>query len=82
MKRLIVKLMFAWLLLLGQPGALFADYVMMCTFFENPEAKVFNVSNEGDITYSYSLTVTNGTSPESLVFSNNESWGLGRKRLL
>ena len=66
----------AWLFLWAQPCLLFSDYVMMCTFFENPEARVFNVSDEGSINYEYSLTVTQGASPESLVFSRNGKCGL------
>ncbi len=74
MKRLTVTICIAWLLLMGQPGILFADYVMMCTFFQNPVARIYKVSDEGDITLDYPLEV--GGNPRSLRFAPNGHWGL------
>ena len=76
MKKNSVKTMLlGWLLLLlGQPSPLFSDYTMMCTFFSNPEARVFKVSDEGAITFDYNINV--GGYPTSLEFSPNGRWGL------
>ncbi len=74
MRRLTITICIAWLLLMGQPGALFADYVMMCTFFQNPVARIYKVSDEGDISLNYTLTV--GGYPLSIRFAPNGRWGL------
>ena len=74
MKRSTITMLIAWLLLMGQPGIIFADYVMMCTFFQNPEARVFKVSDDGDISLDYSLEV--GGYPLSIEFAPNGKWGL------
>ena len=53
-----------------------ADYIMMCTFFGGPTAKVFNISDDGDITFSYSIDVTQGGEPLALELAPNGRWGL------
>jgi len=64
-----------WLsLILGQPYLCFCDYIMMCTFFGNPVAKVFRMTEDGDILTSGSIEI--GGNPESLVFSPDGHWGL------
>ncbi len=74
MRNVLMTICIAWLLFTGQPGVLFADYVMMCTFFQNPVAKVYKVSDEGNITLNYPLEV--GGNPRSLRFAPNGRWGL------
>jgi WD40 repeat protein len=56
------------------PLSLLPDNVMMCTFFQNPVARVYKVSDEGDITFDYNLTV--GGNPRSLCFAPNGKWGM------
>ena len=64
-----------WLsLLMGQPYLCFCDYIMMCTFFGSPVAKVFKMTEDGDISTSCSIEI--GGNPESLVFSPDGHWGL------
>jgi len=69
---IIYIIIFCLALILVQPA--FSDYILMCTFFTNPVAKIFKLSDEGDISFLYSLEV--GGNPESLVFSPNGHWGL------
>jgi len=76
MKQLLISMTIVWLLLLGQPDILFADYTMMCTYFENPVAYIYKVSDEGDISFWYKMTVTPGGEPDSIVFSPNGHWGM------
>jgi WD40 repeat protein len=75
MKGKLLKYIMAWLLLLGQPCLVFSDYVMMCTFGYNPVARMYNVSDEGDITFDYNLTVGGGD-PCAIIFSPDGKWGL------
>ncbi len=49
---------------------------MMCTFFSNPTAKVFKVSNEGDIIFDYNLQLNEIHEPMKIVFAPNGKWGL------
>ena len=58
----------------GHSGCLFADYVMMCTFWESTIARVYNVSDEGDIQYDYTLDID--SEPVSICFSRNGKWGM------
>ena len=51
-----------------------ADYIMMCTYFDNPVARVYRVGDDGSIMFQNYLTV--GGNPESLRFSPNGKWGL------
>ena len=51
-----------------------SDYVMMCTYFYNPEARIFRLNNEGEMFFDHNLEV--GGNPESLCFSPNGKWGL------
>jgi len=74
MKKFAITIIIAWLLLMGQPGMIFADYVMMCTFFQNPESRVYSVSDDGDISMDYFLEV--GGYPLSIEFAPNGKWGL------
>ena len=74
MKKFAITIIIAWLLLMGQPGKIFADYVMMCTFFQNQVARVYNVNDEGEISFDYNLEV--GGNPRSLCFAPNGKWGL------
>jgi len=76
MKNTLLFVTIVWLLLLGQPDALFADYTMMCTYYGSPVAYVYKVSDEGDISLWYSMTVTPGGEPDSIVFSPNGHWGM------
>ena len=77
MKNCIGKIVITWLLLFwGQPGNLFADYTMMCTFYYNPEARVFKVSDEGTITFDYYLRLTEIHEPMQIEFAPNGRWGL------
>jgi len=50
------------------------DYQMMCTFESNPIAKIFTMSDEGDIVFDNDLEV--GGNPNSLCFSPNGKWGM------
>jgi len=59
-----------------QPCLLFADYIMMCTFFECCQAGVFSVSEEGDISFKYFLNTPFDRT--RLVFAPNGKWGLMR----
>jgi hypothetical protein len=47
---------------------------MLCTFFEDYEAKVFHVNDNGAITYQYSVSVP--FDRLSVVFATNGKWGL------
>ena len=76
MKKSLTAIIIVWLLLLGQPDDLFADYTMMCTYYENPVAYIYKVSDEGDISLWYNMTVTPGGEPDSVVFSSNGHWGI------
>jgi len=51
-----------------------ADYVMMCTYFDNPVARVYRVGDDGAISFDKCLTV--GGYPLALRFSPNGKWGM------
>jgi hypothetical protein len=70
----VLFIFITWLSLLGQPSILFADYVMLCTFVDNTIARVYNVSDQGDIQYDYTLDI--GSEPNSVCFSPNGHWGM------
>jgi len=74
MKKLTVPMIIAWLLLMWQPDALFADYVMMCTFFDEKDARIYRVTEDGDIIFDYDIYV--GGNPVSICFAPNGKWGL------
>lgn len=61
-------------LFVGQPDRAFSDYIFMCTFFQNKTAKIFSLSDTGNITFLYNLEV--GGNPEKLLFSPDGHWGL------
>ena len=67
-------LIIAFIYPLLNPNYAQSDYVMMCTFFQNPEARVYKLSEEGDISFDYKLDV--GGYPLSIKFSPNGHWGL------
>ena len=66
----------ALLLLMGKPGILLADYVMLCTMSESTQGRVFSFSDDGDISFLYSLTLTQGGEPQSIEFAPNGKWGM------
>jgi hypothetical protein len=72
MKRLFIIIVY--LIIMGQINFLFADYIMMCTFFEMYKAKVFRISDYGDISQLYSLDVP--FDRYNVCFSPNGKWGL------
>ena len=51
-----------------------ADYVMMCTYFDNPVARVYRVGDDGAICFYKYLTV--GGYPMAVHFASNGKWGL------
>jgi WD40 repeat protein len=74
MKKIFLIFLIIWIYLYSHPVFLHADNVMMCTFFQNPVARVYKVSDEGDITFDYNVTV--GGYPLTIVFSPDGKWGL------
>ena len=74
MKGIFIKIFMGSLFFLYLPTFLFSDNVMMCTFGQNPVARVYKLSDEGDISFDYDLTV--GGNPRSLCFAPNGKWGM------
>jgi hypothetical protein len=74
MNKLCIVFSIACVFLLEHTGSLFADNVMMCTFFDNPTAAIFKITDDGDIIFDYPVHV--GGFPERIEFARNGKWGL------
>ena len=71
-----LKILIAWLLIIGQPGVLFCDYVMMVLFAGTGNSKVFQMDDNGVISHQYDLILTDRNEPMELCFSPDGRWGL------
>ena len=71
-----VKIIIAWLLIIGQPGVLFCDHIMMCLFSSVGHSEIFNVSDNGEIIHQYNLTLTERNVPFKMCFSPDGRWAL------
>lgn len=74
MRSFLLKIMITWLLLLGQPAILLADYIMGVTLFYGDSLHVFNVSDDGDISFDYKVKLVPWS--EDILFSENGTWGI------
>ena len=68
------RVYFSLFLLLYPFHLIFADYVLMGTYFDNPNAVVFKMSDSGEISFDYEMEV--GGNPISIRFAPNGKWGL------
>jgi len=55
-------------------SSVYSNHIMLCAFFGDYEAKVFHMSDNGEITYQYSISVP--FDRRSIVFASNGKWGL------
>ena len=62
------------LLFLSISSLMHADYVMMCTFFDDPVSRIYNVSDSGKIIFDHTLEV--GGYPLKIDFASNGKWGM------
>ena len=72
------KLIFVWIMcvvLVAVCSGAFADYVMMCTFFQNSEARAYKLTDDGEIIPDYYLNVE-AYDPIAIAFAPNGKWGL------
>jgi len=69
MKRIVFVIILFLFPLIGK-----TDYPMMCTFENNPIARIYSVSDEGDIIFENNLEV--GGNPITICFSPNGKWGM------
>ena len=66
----------AWLLIIGQPGNVFCDYILFCLYTGTGQSRVFNMDRDGFLSYHYDLTLTDLNEPVQVCFSPNAKWGL------
>ena len=69
-----LKILIAWLLIIGQPGSIFCDYTLVCVYELNPVLRIFKMSDAGKLSFDYTVDV--GGNPDSICFAPNGKWGL------